>query len=162
MKKKLKVMTSFGLVPFEAIKEYIPQEKVEEVLAAASVAEVAMDSNNLEYYINKLALEKRWDYAKMVSYLKNLDKFSTTATFYILAKAVAVELDKKYEGGIESSEHIYTISVLNGKVYEMDKKEIKNYRNFAAFRTEQDAKQARSILKPILKKMFKGSGKQED
>ena len=50
--------------------------------------------------------------------------------------------------------------MLDGRITKANKAYIKNYRNFAAFRTIEDAKIACRIVKPILKEMFKSkSGK---
>ena len=47
----------------------------------------------------------------------------------------------------------------NGDVVKMDKSKIKNYRNFAAFRTKEEAMKAKMILNERLKNMFKYCGK---
>ena len=50
--------------------------------------------------------------------------------------------------------------MLDGRITKANKAYIKNYRNFAAFRTIEDAKIACRIVKPILTEMFKSkSGK---
>ena len=67
-------------------------------------------------------------------------------------------MDKKYEDHIENSPEIYVISLLDGRITKANKAHIKNYRNFAAFRTIGDAKIACNIVKELLKELFK-SGK---
>ena len=76
----------------------------------------------------------------------------------MVLREIAIELDKKYEDHIENSPEIYVISMLDGKIAKANKAHIKNYRNFAAFRTIEDAKIACRIVKPILKEMFKNKG----
>lgn len=48
--------------------------------------------------------------------------------------------------------------MLDGRITKANKAHIKNYRNFAAFRSVSDAKIACSIVRDVLKEMFK-SGK---
>ena len=59
---------------------------------------------------------------------------------------------------IEKSPEIYIISTLDGRITKANKAHIKNYRNFAAFRTIEDDKIACTITRDILKEMFKNNG----
>lgn len=110
---------------------------------------------NLHYYVEKLAKKLNWKVEKMYNYLNTIDSVYPVAAFSMILREVAIELDKKYEDHIEKSPEIYVISMLNGKI---TKAHIKNYRNFAAFRSVEDAKTACSIVREILKELFK-SGK---
>ena len=118
-------------------------------------AEAHMD---LHYYVEKLAKKLNWKVEKMYNYLNTIDSVYPVATFSMILREVAIELDKKYEDHIEKSPEIYVISMLNGKITKANKAHIKNYRNFAAFRSVEDAKTACSIVREILKELFK-SGK---
>lgn len=112
----------------------------------------------LEYYIQKIAEKLGWKVEKTYSYLNNVDTILPAAAFSMVLREIAIELDKKYKDHIEKSPEIYVISMLDGKITKVNKAHIKNYRNFAAFRTLEDAKIACRITKDILKEMFK-SGK---
>lgn len=118
-------------------------------------AEAHMD---LHYYVEKLAKKLNWKVEKMYNYLNTIDSVYPVAAFSMILREVAIELDKKYEDHIEKSPEIYVISMLNGKITKANKAHIKNYRNFAAFRSVEDAKTACSIVREILKELFK-SGK---
>lgn len=119
--------------------------------------EVPMDMN---FYIEKIAARLGWKPEKVYNYLNNVDSILPAAAFSMVLREIAVELDKKYEDHIENSPEIYIISILDGRITKANKAYIKNYRNFAAFRTIEDAKIACRIVKPILKEMFKSkSGK---
>ena len=119
--------------------------------------EVPMDMN---FYIEKIAARLGWKPEKVYNYLNNVDSILPAAAFSMVLREIAVELDKKYEDHIENSPEIYVISMLDGRITKANKAYIKNYRNFAAFRTIEDAKIACRIVKPILKEMFKSkSGK---
>lgn len=118
-------------------------------------SEVPME---LEYYIQKIAKKLGWKMEKVYNYLNSVDSILPTAAFSIVLREVAIELDKKYEDHIEKSPEIYVISMLDGRIAKANKAHIKNYRNFAAFRTIEDAKIACRITRDILKEIFK-SGK---
>ena len=112
----------------------------------------------LEYCIQKIADKLGWKVEKAYNYLNSVDAILPAAAFSMVLREVAIELDKKYEDHIEKSPEIYVISMLDGRITKANKAHIKNYRNFAAFRSVSDAKIACRITKDILKEMFK-SGK---
>lgn len=118
-------------------------------------SEVPME---LEYYIQKIAEKLGWKIEKVYNYLNSVDTILPTTAFSMILREIAIELDKKYEDHIEKSPEIYVISMLDGRITKVNKAHIKNYRNFAAFRTIEDAKIACRITRDILKEMFK-SGK---
>lgn len=155
--KKLMVMTSFGPVPFEAIKEHLPAEIQELMDAEKDNIMKAINSAVpmcISYYICSLAKKMGWKPEKMSGYLSNLWDINPMAAVTVLLREIAVELDKKYEDHIENSEKIYIFSTLDGRVHEVVKAYIKNYRNFAAFRTIEDARIACRILRDALKSLF--------
>lgn len=94
-------------------------------------------------------------------WLDNISLVSPISAFNIVARELAIELDKKYIDHIENSEKIFVISPYDGVIHEVCKKYIKNYRNFPAFRTTEDAKFVCNLLRPHLKGMFKGAKKAE-
>lgn len=118
-------------------------------------SEVPME---LEYYIQKIAERLGWKIEKVYNYLNSVDTILPAAAFSMVLREVAIELDKKYEDHIEKSPEIYVISIFDGRITKANKAHIKSYRNFAAFRTIEDAKIACRITRDILKEMFK-SGK---
>lgn len=121
----------------------------------ADDAEVSMD---LEFYVQKIADKLGWKIEKVYNYLNSVDTILPAAAFSMVLREIAIELDKKYEDHIEKSPEIYVISMTDGRITKANKAHIKNYRNFAAFRSVRDAKIACSIVRDILKEMFK-SGK---
>ena len=112
----------------------------------------------LDYYIEKIANKLNWKVEKVYNYLNNVDTILPAAAFSMVLREVAVELDKKYKDHIEKSPEIYVVSLLDGRITKANKAHIKNYRNFAAFRTVEDAKIACSIVRDILKELFKNNG----
>lgn len=112
----------------------------------------------LGYYIQKIADKLGWKIEKVYNYLNSVDAILPAAAFSMVLREIAIELDKKYKDHIEKSPEIYVISTLDGRITKANKAHIKNYRNFAAFRSVSDAKIACSIVKDILKEMFKNNG----
>lgn len=108
----------------------------------------------IDYYIRKLADRLGWKPEKMCNYLNGIDDIYPAAAYAIILKEIAIELDKKYKDHIKDSKEIYVISLLDGKIAKVDKNSIKNYKNFAAFRTKEDAEIAYTITEPLLKSMF--------
>lgn len=123
-------------------------------LAKSTVVESGVPME-LEYYIQKIAERLGWKIEKVYNYLNSVDTILPAAAFSMVLREIAVELDKKYEDYIEESPEIYVISMLDGRITKANKAHIKNYRNFAAFRTIEDAKIACRITRDILKEMFK-------
>ena len=124
---------------------------------AKSVVETEVPME-LEYYIQKIADKLGWKIEKVYNYLNSVDTILPAAAFSMVLREIAIELDKNYEDHIEKSPEIYVISMLDGKITKANKAHIKNYRNFAAFRTIEDAKIACTITRDILKEMFKNNG----
>lgn len=114
--------------------------------------EVSMD---LEFYVQKIADRLGWKIEKVYNYLNSVDTILPAAAFSMILREVAIELDKKYEDHIEKSPEIYSISLTDGRIIKLYKSSIRSYKNFAAFRSVSDAKIACSIVRDILKEMFK-------
>lgn len=160
-KKEILIMTSFGPVPFDAVKEHLPKDVVS--LVEANRENILKKIENvvpmdLDYYLTKIADRMGWKVEKLDGYLGTLASINFSAVFSIILKEIAIELDKKYDDHINESEKIFVISVLDGRIHEVAKAHIKNYRNFAAFRTIDDAKTACRITKRFLKDMFSNCG----
>ena len=149
-----RVVVTEGILP-ELIKAGIvtiakPEKSV-------TKAEIPME---MEYYIQKIAEKLGWKVDKVYNYLNSVDTILPAAAFSMILREIAIELDKKYEDHIDKSPEIYVISLLDGRITKANKAHIRNYRNFAAFRSVSDAKIACRITKDILKEMFKSkSGK---
>lgn len=109
-------------------------------------------NKDLNYYISKIAKKS---YYLEDSWLSKLYQFYPAAAISILLREIAIELDLKYDDHIKESPEIYVISMSDGRIHKANKHRIKNYHNFAAFRTIEDAKEACSIVRDLLKEMFK-------
>lgn len=142
-------------------KDILPQLLEAGIVTTAKPAKSVVETKvpmELEYYIQKIAEKLGWKIEKTYNYLNSIDTILPAAAFSMVLREVAIELDKKYEDPIEKSPEIYVVSLLNGRITKANKAHIKNYRNFAAFRTVEDAKIACSIVRDILKELFKNNG----
>ena len=72
----------------------------------------------------------------------------------LLEYLTVISLDKKYDNHINKSEKIYVISPQDGRIHEINKKTVKNYKAFPAFRSIEDAKIACSLIREHLKSIF--------
>lgn len=115
---------------------------------------------DIDFFVERIAVKKGWKPDKVWGYLNSIADLNPMSAFNIILREIAIWLDMKYEDHIENSKHIYAVSTLDGRIHEINKKHIKNYRNFAAFRTVEDAKFACSILRDQLKDMFKSNAKE--
>lgn len=122
-------------------------------LENAETAASTDDVKDFEYYIAKIAERKGWKFERTYRWIGEIEQECPTAAFNIVLKEIAIDLDKKYPDHISESEHIYVISTINGRIVEVDKTKIRNYRNFSAFRTVEDAKFACKVLRQPLKDM---------
>lgn len=118
--------------------------------------EVPMD---LEFYLDKIAKKLGWKLEKTINYFNTIYSILPSAALSMVLREIAIEIDKKYDDHIENSPEIYVINMFDGRITKANNAHIKNYRNFAAFRSSDDARIACRIVKPILKEMFKDSGK---
>lgn len=153
---------------------YVPVMVTEEMLEKAvrdGVLTSEEDGTHLDinYYVEHLAERIGWNQENLAKYLDNLYKIYPTAVFHILLREVAIVLDQKYPDHIERSEEIWFISTATGKIHRMSeaqRERVINFKNFAAFRTLEDAKAAMHIMKVPMKELFerpkKKGGKQKD
>ena len=151
------VVVTKAAIP-QLLKSGIIFKSIGKVVKEAEEHEMEGKKLSLDYYIEKLAERLGWKVDKVYNYLNTIDSVYPVAAFSMILREVAIELDKKYKDHIENSPEIYVISVFDGRITKANKAHIKNYRNFAAFRSVEDAKIACSIMKDILKELFK-SGK---
>lgn len=109
---------------------------------------------DVSYYIKKLSSKIGWKEENTVNILDRIDKVYPIASFSLILREIALELDKKYDDHIKNSPNIFSLSSIDGKICRVPKAKIRSYKNFAAFRTVEDAKVACRILSPVLKDMY--------
>lgn len=156
--------SAYGFIPFYTAticEESIPF-LIEEGIIKEVEEKVEEEGTHIDpyFYIEHLAKRIHWNVDNLKKYLGNLYTIYPAAVFSILLKEIALVLDEKYNNYIENSKEIYCISSLNGEVTKVkDLNKIKNFKNFAAFRTLDDALAAKHILKGLSDVLFKSNGK---
>lgn len=104
--------------------------------------------------IRSLAKKTNWKEEKLLNILATLHLANPWAATQMVLREIAIELDKKYDDHINKSEKIYVISPQDGRIHEINKKTVKNYKAFPAFRSIEDAKIACSLIREHLKSIF--------
>lgn len=107
-----------------------------------------------ENAIKSLAKKTNWKEEKLSNILNTLHLVNPWAATQMVLREIAIELDKKYDDHINKSEKIYAISPQDGRIHEINKKTVKNYKAFPAFRSIEDAKIACSLIREHLKSIF--------
>lgn len=110
---------------------------------------------DIDFYVQRIAEDSDFETAEVLRCFQTINYIYQPAALSVLLREIAVELDKKYEDHIENSPEIYVVSIFDGRITKVNKAHIKNYRNFAAFRSIEDARIACKIVKPLLKEMFR-------
>lgn len=104
--------------------------------------------------IESLSKKTNWKEEKLLNILTTLHLANPWAATQMVLREIAIELDKKYDDHINKSEKIYAISPQDGRIHEINKKTVKNYKAFPAFRSIEDAKIACSLIREYLKSIF--------
>ena len=104
--------------------------------------------------IESLSKKTNWKEEKLLNTLTTLHLANPWAATQMVLREIAIELDKKYDDHINKSEKIYAISPQDGRIHEVNKKTVKNYKAFPAFRSIEDAKIACSLIREHLKSIF--------
>lgn len=153
--------TGSGYLILPVEPETIPYLLREGLIKEASDKGKKEEGTHLDiyFYVEHLAKRIHWNPENLAKYLDNLATVNETAVFQILLKEIAIVFDEKYKNHIENSSEIWSINLVNGEIIRVDKNRIKNYRNFAAFRTLEDAIGAKRILKDYMKPLFEKGGK---
>ena len=157
----IKVVANVNIPVFgeiEAIKEItLTKDMLTKLILRGEVKIVKETSDPMKIWANawkNLYNKVRVTSGDMLSILDALKGANHWAVVQLLLKEIAIELDKKYDNHIKNSEKIYAISPQDGRIHEVDKSHIKNYRAFPAFRNIEDAKIACSLVKNHLKSIF--------
>ena len=109
-------------------------------------------SNVIDYYGSKYG----WSADKTLGFFTKLYQGCSAAALSAILKGAAVLLDRNYDGHICNCPTIYTVSFATWKISKIDVEKFKSeglsfdWKNFSAFRTEQDAKIAVIIVQYFL------------
>lgn len=127
------------------------------------ILQIPITNNNLESLVRLGVVEKYEEPIVPIHHSYYLRKLYNKVTISfrdssiipilipLLLKEIAMEMDHRYTDNIKDSKEVFSISSLNGRIVKLNKNRIKNYRNFAAFRSKEEARMARYILKYYFK-----------
>lgn len=161
--KLIKVVELFG-VPVPIAQVEVNETTLPDLIKHGIVVAEGSDSDidvTIESAAQHLANRIGWNKENLEKYFNNLYKISPAAVFEIVLKEVAILLDEKYPDHISNSEQVWTIRMTDGKIVQITSP-IKSFNNFAAFRTLEDAIEAKKVMKEALADLFKRDGKQKD
>lgn len=115
---------------------------------------VEEDTITLEKVIEHIANKIGWKPENVEKYLNNLYYISKSALFEILLKEIAIMLDKKYKGHISECKQVWVFNKAEGAIHLMNTCNVKNFKNFAAFRTREDISLAIHILSKAVEDLY--------
>lgn len=108
----------------------------------------------LDFYIQRIASRFKLEEEEVINLLSKTQELYPVVPFSIVLREIALYLDEKYEGHISDCPEVFIISTLNGRIEKVPTAKIKSFRNFAAFRTLEDARFACKVTRDILKTLF--------
>ena len=143
------------------IKYPVTEETIPFLLEKGIIEEISEPSEiDIDDVVKHLASRIGWNIENLDKYLDNLYKIYPAAVFSIILREFAIIMDEKYPDHINKSREIWSISTLNGEIVRVKNlNKIKNFKNFAAFRTLEDALKAKKIMKRALEDLFNRNGK---
>lgn len=155
--KLVKVVEVFGLpIPVDEI--VLDDKTIPDLIKQGVITEEGIDKGvdfDIPAAMVHLAERIGWNSNNLDKYLDNLYKISPAAVFSVLLKEVAIMLDERYPDHINKSKEVWVISTLDGEIKQIKElHKIKNFRNFAAFRSLDDALIAKKIMAPALQDLY--------
>lgn len=167
--KEMKVFlkTSSGLVPFE--KANLPRD-LKQFISKKLNALLGEDPSyqtqehhvptDMGFYIEQIAKRNNLQPGHVGDLLNAMLTIQPGAALSVLYRAIAMHIDLKYpHNHISEVENLYIISNMDGRIYPFKNNGRFNFRNFAAFRSMEDAKLARKIVGPLLREFYGGKQK---
>lgn len=112
------------------------------------------DTLTIEKVVEHIANRIGWKPENVEKYLNNLYNISKSALFEILLKELAIMFDKKYKGHISECKEVWVFSRVAGTIGKMSTCNVKNFKNFSAFRTYEDISLAMRILSKAVKELY--------
>lgn len=138
----------------ELIKHGVVKEVPQELEKSKNESKKTFVNLDLNTVVEKICKATGWKPLKAANILDKITDINSAVILSLSLKIIAVEMDKKYKDHISKSPEIFVFSLFDGKIHKADKSKIKNYRNFAAFRTLEDAQFACNIFRDQINEMF--------
>lgn len=141
------------------ITRTITEDVLKELIESGVVIELNNDPKKEEvmdifHVISHLAKRIGWKPENLKKYIENLYTISPVAVYQILLKEIALMLDNNYNDHISKAKRLFAISVIDGRIFEVEHTECGNYANVALFRTYKEAELAKRVLMLIEADIF--------
>ena len=151
---------SIGDMLVEKRKIFITNENLPELIKKGLIHEIDVPEITIQSAVKHLADRIGWKVNNLEKYFDNLYKIHPVAVFSVILKEVAIMLDDKYPDHINKCKEVWVIGTANGEIVNLtETPKIKNFRNFAAFRSFEDALEAKKIMATALRDLY---GEQKD
>lgn len=104
---------------------------------------------DVEYYLRKICQKSSLNEENSMEFLFTLLNICPASLYTMFLREIAIDLDANYEDHISNSPDIYMVDIISMKVYNLRKGCIKDYKNFAAFRSVREAQIALGLLEEL-------------
>lgn len=102
---------------------------------------------DVEYYLRKICQKSSLNEENSMEFLFTLLNICPASLYTMFLREIAIDLDANYKDHISNSPSIYIVDIASMRVYNLPKAYIKNYKNFAAFRSSKETLIALELLK---------------
>lgn len=102
---------------------------------------------DVEYYLRKICQKSSLNEENSMEFLFTLLNICPASLYTMFLREIAIDLDANYKDHISNSPSIYIVDIASMRVYNLPKAYIKNYKNFAAFRSSKEALIVLELLK---------------
>ena len=123
------------------------------MLLEHEVIEKRESDKDLRVYIKKFAKRFGLSFSGAKEMLSVFIEKEPALAASALLKEISITLNMD-KGSLADLPKVYVISSINGKIYEVPKKDIKTYAHFAPFRSREQAKEAYDLLGTLLNDMY--------
>ena len=100
--------------------------------------EEIIEPNDTEYWMGALQEWYHTDKSTLICMMKTMQRYAPGTFVSFVINPLARIIDDEYEGKIQDCETVYCVSTCNGNVCVLPKQNIKSWRYFGAFRTQED------------------------
>lgn len=99
---------------------------------------------------------------KEVTSFDKLMNYNPISAYFILAKKMAIDLDRKFNDNITDLKKVYTIDIITGNIISVNKETCPTIYDLPEFRDELTACAIKIILDQIFPNLFSNGKKQKD
>lgn len=107
---------------------------------------------DLKFYIRRVARRFDLTFPEAEAMLENFVCNEPVIALALLLKEMSLYMNKDIN--LASLPKVYVLSTINGKIYEVQKGDIKTYAHFAAFKSKEQLQEASALLKDLLISMY--------